>query len=132
MLPHRGGLIRLTAQAAQPRRRAARHTHSQFCMLKCDMCGCDACGRIHMQTREDNPFVGYAPDNEKINAIVAAAPVDLAANAAKLAQLADWLRRRAATARSSYGGLYSLMTGSEPGLLAVAGASRQLGTSVVL
>jgi hypothetical protein len=52
------------------------HIHAQFCMLKCDVYGCEACGRIHMEAREDNQFVGYAPDNGKVNAIFAAGAVD--------------------------------------------------------
>jgi hypothetical protein len=52
------------------------HIHSQFCKLKRDLYECEACGRIYMQTLEENQFVGYAPDNGKVNAILAAAPVD--------------------------------------------------------
>jgi len=51
------------------------HIDAHFRMVKRDMYECEACGRIHMETREDNRFVGYAPDNGKVNAIFAAVPV---------------------------------------------------------
>jgi hypothetical protein len=52
------------------------HIHTQFCKLRRHMYECEACGRIYMDTRKDNQFVGYAPDNGKVNAVLAAVPVD--------------------------------------------------------
>jgi hypothetical protein len=50
--------------------------HMQFRKLKRDLYECAACGRIHMQTRDGDKFVSYAPDNGKVNAILAALPID--------------------------------------------------------
>jgi len=52
------------------------HIHAQFCRFTRNMYECAACGRIHMETREDHHFWSYAPDNGKVNAILGAAPVD--------------------------------------------------------
>jgi hypothetical protein len=48
--------------------------HARFCELKRDLYECEGCGRLHMETAEDNRFVGYAPDNGKVNAVLAGAP----------------------------------------------------------
>jgi hypothetical protein len=43
----------------------------QLCKLKRDLYECEACGRIHIERRDNNRFAGYAPDNGKVNAILA-------------------------------------------------------------
>jgi hypothetical protein len=48
--------------------------YGRFCMLTRDIYECESCGRIYMETRENNQFVGYAPDNGKVNAILATTP----------------------------------------------------------
>jgi hypothetical protein len=52
------------------------HIYGRFCMFTRDMYECETCGRILMQSRDDNRFLSYVPDNGKVNAILAAVPVD--------------------------------------------------------
>ncbi|XVJ70972.1 MAG: hypothetical protein HEQ39_16135 [Rhizobacter sp.] len=51
------------------------HIHGRWCMVKRDLYGCEACGRIQIEA-EDNVFAGYTSDNEKYNQILAATPSD--------------------------------------------------------
>lgn len=44
--------------------------HTRFLSLKRDVYECGGCGRLHVETRENNRFMGYAPDNRKINAVL--------------------------------------------------------------
>ncbi len=50
--------------------------HTRFLKFKRDMYECNKCGRIHVETREDNHFVSFGPDNQKLNAILTAGPDD--------------------------------------------------------
>jgi len=47
------------------------YIHAKLDRLMREMYECKACGRIHMETREDNHFARYAPDSEKVNGIFA-------------------------------------------------------------
>jgi hypothetical protein len=43
------------------------HIHTKYLCLKRDVYECHACGRIHVETKEDNMFVAYAPESRKKN-----------------------------------------------------------------
>lgn len=49
---------------------------TKFLGFKRDMYECGACGRIHIEARESNRFISYAPDNGVTNAILADSPAD--------------------------------------------------------
>lgn len=43
------------------------HIQSKYLCLKRDVYECPACGRVHIEKKEDNMFVVYAPDSGKNN-----------------------------------------------------------------
>ena len=52
------------------------HLDMQYQKLSRDIYECQACGRIHIETRNRNHFISYLPDNGGPNAILEAAADD--------------------------------------------------------
>lgn len=46
------------------------HLHGQFLTINRTAYECSACGRIHVETVEDNRFVSYTPDSKKCNGVM--------------------------------------------------------------
>lgn len=50
--------------------------YSRFLSLQRGIYECEACGRVHIETREQNHFVSYAPDSGRMNAVLATGSED--------------------------------------------------------
>lgn len=55
--------------------------HTRFLRFKRDVYECSGCGRLHVETQEISHFIGYAPDNRKVNAVLNRFPDDRDSNA---------------------------------------------------